>query len=272
MSALRTLNGDDLVPVKEGEPPGARSPERMAGLAKGLAVIETFDHGRPRLTVTDAARAAGLSRATARRCLLTLTELGFLAFDGKHYAPTPRMARLGASYLEAAPLPVLARPHLAAARDALGESVSLAVLEDGWSVFVARAEAERIVSTGVRLGARVPAHCCATGRVLLAALPDAEVDRYLAQADLTRRTARSVDDPDRLRAIVRAARAEGVAFADEEIELGLRALAIPVRDATGATVAAMSASTSTGRATVETLRGEFLPVVREHADRLGRML
>jgi IclR family pca regulon transcriptional regulator len=244
----------------------------MAGLAKGLAVIEAFGEASSQLTVAEAARMTDVTRAAARRCLLTLTELGYLTHDGKYFRPTPRLLRLGSVYLQTASLPTLAQPHLVAARDALAESVSLAVWEDGYSIFVARAEAERIVATGVRVGARLPAHCSATGRVLLAALPDAEVEAFLARGGRERRTARTAVAPEDLRRIVEAVRADGFATSDEELELGMRAVAVPVRDARGATVAAMSVSASSARVSAAEMHRDFVPVLSEQAARLGRML
>lgn len=244
----------------------------MAGLAKGLAVIEAFSATSSRLTVTEAARTTNVTRAAARRCLLTLTELGYLSHDGKHFRPTPRMLRLGGAYLEAAPLPAVAQPHLVAARDRLGESVSLAVWQDGWSLFVARAETERLIATGVRVGARLPAHCSATGKVLLAGLPEDELAAYLAEGGWPKRTPRTLTTAEEITAAVRAAAEDGFALSDEELELGMRAVAVPVLDMRGRTVAAMSASTHTARVSVEQLRERFLPVLVEHAGRIGRSL
>ncbi|MET7501308.1 IclR family transcriptional regulator domain-containing protein [Streptomyces microflavus] len=244
----------------------------MAGLAKGLAVIETFGRAYTQLTVSEAAQATGLTRATARRCLLTLTELGYLTHDGKYFRPTPRMGRLGSSYTRTDPLPRLAQPHLASACQALGESISLAELDDGVAVFVARAEAERIVSAGVRVGARLPAYSSATGRVLLAALPDEELDAYLAGCRPEPRTEKSLTDVEEIRRRIVRARTEEVAFTDEELELGMRSMATPVKDAQGATRAALSVSAFTARISLEDMREQFLPVLKEHAERVGRML
>jgi IclR family pca regulon transcriptional regulator len=244
----------------------------MAGLAKGLAVVEAFGPGRPELTVSSAAAATGMSPATARRCLLTLTDLGYLGFDGKFFRPTPRMTRLGAAYLESSPLPVLAQPHVAAARDELDESVSLAVLEDEWAVFVARAEVFRIVSTGVRLGSRLPAHASASGRVLLAALDEESLEEQISRVSPVRTTPRTLVTPEAIRDRVHLARSEGASFTDEEIELGMRTMAVPVRDLRGETHAAMSVSLFTARASVVEMREDFLPVLRRHAERLGRTL
>lgn len=244
----------------------------MAGLAKGLAVIEAFSARSSRLTVAEAARVTNVTRAAARRCLLTLTELGYLSHDGKHFRPTPRMLRLGGAYLEAAPLPALAQPHLVAARDQLAESVSLAVWQDGWSLFVARAETERLIATGVRVGARLPAHCSATGKVLLAGLPEEEFAAYLANGGWPRRTPRTLTTADQITTAVRAAAEDGFALSDEELELGMRAVAVPVRDTRARTVAAVSASTHTARVSVDQLRERFLPVLVEYAGRIGRSL
>jgi IclR family transcriptional regulator, pca regulon regulatory protein len=250
----------------------SRPAEGMGGLAKGLAIIEAFGRSRRQLSISEAAQLTATSPASARRCLLTLEELGYLSFDGKFFRPTPRMVRLGAAYLETAPLPLLARPHLIAAREKLGESISLAVLESDESVFVARADAERIVSAGVRLGARLPAHASATGRVLLAGLSDDEVDDVLARADLTRTTQNTLTTAEGIRQRVQQAREEGVAYTDEELELGIRTMAVPVHDSSGRVQAAMSAAAFASRVTLEDMAADFLPVLREHADRLGRML
>ncbi|MGH3383668.1 MAG: IclR family transcriptional regulator domain-containing protein [Nocardioidaceae bacterium] len=251
---------------------GSRAPEAMAGLAKGLAVVEAFGPGRTQLTVTDAARATGTSPATARRCLLTLETLGFVSYDGKFFRPTPRMMRLGAAYLETAPLPLLAHPFVVAARDELDEAVSLAVLQGEWSVFVARAEVQRIVSTGVRLGAQLPAYASATGRVLLAALPDDELQQRLERCRPVKTTANTVVAVEDLLARVQLARAEGVAFTDEELDWGMRTMAVPVCDSHGRTQAALSMSAFTARITLAKMRDVALPVLRRHAERLGRVL
>ncbi|WP_028935977.1 IclR family transcriptional regulator domain-containing protein [Pseudonocardia spinosispora] len=244
----------------------------MAGLGKGLALIEAFGREHPRLTVADAARATDTTRATARRCLLTLEALGYVVHDGKFFHPTPRMLRLGASFLETSPLPTLAQPHLESARNELAESISLAVLEEDWSVFVARAEAQRIVSTGVRLGARLPAHASATGRVLLAALSDEELDAHLRLCRPRRQTPHTITGKAAIRTRVETARDERMAYTDEELELGMRTMAVPVADARGTVRAAMSVSTFAARVTLDEMREQFLPVLRVHADRVGRML
>lgn len=244
----------------------------MAGLAKGLAVLESFGTLAPSLTISDAARATGMTRATARRCLTTLTDLGYLTYDGKHYAPTPRVLRIGAVYGKTAQLPLLAQPLLAAVREEVGESASLAVLQDQECLFVARSEVTRIVNTGVRVGACLPLYTSAAGHVLLTGLTDAELADYLASAEFIARTPKTPTDKDEIEQRVRNARANGYAMTDEELELGLRSIAVPVVDSAGLTAAAMSVSASTSRLSVGELRESVEPVLTEHALLLGRQI
>ncbi|GAA5165675.1 IclR family transcriptional regulator domain-containing protein [Amycolatopsis dongchuanensis] len=261
----------DTRPANDRTRPSPPS-EGMAGLAKGLAVIEAFGAERTQMTVTEAARAVSLSPAAARRCLLTLTELGYLVQEDRYFRPTPRMMRLGEAYLEGATLPTLARPFVEAGRDELGESMSLAVYDEGTALFVARAEVHRIVSTGVRLGARLPAYASATGRVLLAGLPEEERERYLRTCEPRRTTPHSVTTIPEIRDRIEAAAAEGFAVTDEELELGMRSMAVPVVDSAGRVHAAMSTSVFVARVTMEEMRRRYLPVLRAQAAALGRLL
>jgi IclR family pca regulon transcriptional regulator len=249
-----------------------RPPEGMAGLAKGLGIIETLGSNRSTLSVSDAARATGITRPAARRCLLTLTEFGYLVHDGKLFRPTPRLLRIGSAYLEAAPLPQLAQPFLVSAREELNESVTLAIFEDGWSVFVARAEVDRVVTTGVRLGGRLPAYSSATGRVLLAALDDERLRRYLAESQFVRTTPHTLVDAGQILQRVLDARAQGYTYTDEEIELGMRSFAVAVKNAQGRTVAALSVSAFSARVSLDRMRRDYLPVLESKARALGQLL
>lgn len=246
--------------------------EGMAGLAKGLAVLEAFGDGAPRLTISDASHVTGLSRATARRCLNTLTELGYVTFDGKFFAPTPRVLRIGATYGESAALPQLAQPHLAAIRDAADESASMAVRHENDSLFIARSEGTRIINTGIRVGARLPLYASSTGQVLLGALDATELADYLAAAPFPARTPQTPTTATAVEARVRAARAAGMAINSEELELGLLSIAVPVHDPAGQLVAAISVSASSSRVTVDELRDRVAPVMQQHAAALGRQL
>ncbi|MFI5613763.1 IclR family transcriptional regulator C-terminal domain-containing protein [Amycolatopsis sp. NPDC051903] len=246
--------------------------EGMAGLAKGLAILELFGEATPKLTISDAARLTGLNRAVVRRCLLTLVDLGYLTHDGKHFLPTPRLLRLGDAYVESTALPQVAKPHLAAVREQVQESASLAVLQNDESLFIARSEVKRIVNTGVRIGASVPAYASATGHVLLSALSPEDLTDYLARCAPQARTPKTPGSAEEIRRRVEQARHERAAFTDEELEFGLRSLAVPVADSRGRVVAAMSVSATAGRISMTQLREEFLPILREQAEQLGRKL
>lgn len=262
------MTGTDLHIHMPSPPPRV---EAMAGLAKGLAIVELFSGGAERLTVADAARGAGLSRAAARRCLLTLTELGYLAFDGKHFNPTVRLQCLGGGASRADRLAERAGPILRGVRDRLEESISLAVLDGDDALFIARAEAARIVSTGVRLGSRLPACATAAGRLLLGGMSDDALRDYLARVKLAARTQRSVIDRGELFRIIAEARHTGVCINDEELELGMRAMAVAVPGPTGI-LAAISMSTLTVRATCRQMETSALPVLREAAGRLSSLV
>lgn len=261
-------------PEPESAEPGSakppRPPEGMAGLAKGLAIIEAFETASSPLTVADAARLTGITRAAARRCLLTLTDLGYLTYDGKYFGPTLRMLRLGGAYLAITGLPVLAHPYLVEARNALNESVSLTVWDDGWSVFVDRAESGWMLAGGVRIGARLPGYCTATGRVLMAPLSDAEVADVLDRLPPQQVTPLTLTDPEAIIAAVAQVRRDGYAIVDGEIEPGLRTLAVPVADSRGRTVAALSVNGAGARMDLTRLRQDFLPVLLDCAAKLGR--
>ena len=250
----------------------ARVPEGMGGLAKGLAILEAFSPQCSRLTVSEAAECAGTSRASARRCLLTLTELGYLEFDGKFYRPQPRLLLLGNRQLATRSLPEIAQPFLMTARDELHESASLAVLDGDKGLFVARAEADRLVMTGISVGTRMDLYCSATGRVLLSGQDDEEIEAYLNRAKLKPRTKLTVTRKSALREVIRHARMHGYATTDQELELGLRSIAVPVRDSRDRLVAAMSASASSARVTLQQMIRSFVPVLREKAIALGRAL
>jgi IclR family pca regulon transcriptional regulator len=246
--------------------------EEMSGLAKGLAIIQAF-RTRDSLTVADAARAANSSRAAARRCLLTLQTLKYVELVGRDFRPLPPLRKLGTRADQSENLAELAQPLLLTARNELGESVSLAVLEDGQCLFVARAEADHIISIGVRIGAYLPAYCSATGRVLLSALSDKQVTQTLSQQILPSRTPHTLTKLSQVMAAIRQARELGFAISDEEIEIGMRSLAVPVFGPTGAIVAAMSVSSASARARVLDLKRKFLPVlVRSSAQLTNKLL
>jgi IclR family transcriptional regulator, pca regulon regulatory protein len=246
--------------------------EIVAGLAKGLRILEAFTADTPQLSVTTAAKAAAVSPAAARRCLLTLEAQGYVSYDGKYFRPTARLARLASSYLIAAPLPQVAQPHLAAVRDAVGEATSLAVLDGRAVTFVARAEARTVFTTGIRVGSHMPAQASAAGRLFLSALPEAELDDFLRTCEYSRTAPRTLVSAEQVRERVELARSAGYSFTDEELQPGVRSIAVPVRDASGTILASMSVATLSSRHTVPVMEEEFLPVLRREADRLGSKL
>ena len=246
----------------------ARKAEGMGGLAKGLAIIEAFSI-RDVMSVADAARASGATRAAARRCLLTLAELGYVEQSGREFRPLARLRGLGGATSKRDQLIRLAQPLLERARDELEESVSLAVLDDDKSFFVARAEADHIVSTGVRIGAHLPAYCSATGRVLLSQFADSEVLKRLGQEPLPQRTVRTLTKPTDVMTEIRSVREKGYAISDEELALGIRALAVPIVGPNSEIVAAISVSAASARIRASDLRRRFLPVLQSCARMLA---
>ena len=249
-----------------------RTPEGMAGLAKGLAIIESFGKTHEYLTVSDAAQNTDISRASARRCLLTLAELGYLNKNGSQFRPTPRMLRLGAAYYEATSLPQLAQTHLENARDELNESIALAVLEDGYSVFIARAEAERIVTSIAKIGHRLPAYASATGRILLAAFSADELTTYLKNTDLIALTKSTMTDKDKLVTRIHLAGIQQMEISSEELEEGLISIAVPVRSPDGKIIATLSMSALNARISNKQLKHDCFPILKKHADALSRTL
>jgi IclR family pca regulon transcriptional regulator len=246
--------------------------ETMGGLVKGLAIIELFGAGYDRLTVADAARGSDTTRAAARRCLLTMMELGYLEHDGKYFTPRPRMRRLGGRAIDTGSLAEYAQPILVKACEELDEPVSLAVLDGRSSHFVARAVATRLVFTGVQVGGRLPAYCSATGRLLLGTLENEEIRQYLFNTELIARTPRTIVDANALFKLILEIRHSGVAYSDEELELGMRSMAVAVRGRTGEIIAAISVSTSSARVSQETIREVYRPVLENYSAQLTRGL
>ena len=242
------------------ETPGA-SPDFVQSLARGLAVVKAFDAAHPQRTLSDVAKATGLTRATARRFLLTLVELGYVRTDGSRFWLTPRVLELGYSYLSSLTLPDVARPHLEALAAAVHESTSVSVLDGADIVYVARVPVSRIMTVSITLGTRFPAHATSMGRVLLAGLSPEDLDTYLDRADLTALTGRTVTTVADLRAELDTIRRDGFCIVDQELEEGLRSLAAPIRDAAGTVVAAVNISTHAARYTLDTVRAELVPAV-----------
>lgn len=231
----------------------------IAGLAKGLRVIECFDDENERLTIAEAAHMTGLTRAAARRSLHTLVKLGYMNFDGKAFTLTPRVLRLGYAFLESTSLPQLFQPFLEHLSEQIHESCSASVLDGDEIVYIARSATRRIMSVGLSVGSRLPAYCTSMGRVLLAGLPREEMIVRLARAQRRRLTPYTTADLDNVIAVVDQVREDGYAIIDQELEVGLVALAVPVISASGRVVAAINVGAQSQRISVETLTRDHLP-------------
>ena len=241
----------------------------VQSLARGLAVLTAFDADHRELTLADVARRTDLSRAAARRFLLTLSDLGFVRTDGKQFALTPQVLRLGAAYLTSLGLPEIASPHLERLSAQVGESSSCAVLDGDDVVYVARVAMRRIMSVGIAVGTRFPAYATSMGRVLLAGLDEAELDDYLLRTDRTRLTPTTLVDEKALREELTVIRERGWAFVDEELEIGLRSLAAPIRDARGRTRASVNLSMSGAPTDLEQMLGPLLDAATRTTDDLA---
>ena len=244
----------------------------MGGLAKGLAVIETFTAHRPRQSIAEVAAASGLDRATARRCLLTLAHHGYADYDGKFFTLTPRVLRLGTGCLATMPLPQIVQPLLDRLSETLGESASVSILDGPEIVYVARAAQRRVMSIALMPGSRLPAYCTSMGRVLLAALPEDEAARILTSAPTPARTARTLTNLSDLMSELARVRAQGFAINDQEVETGLRSIAVPVYDASGQVLAALNVSTHAGRVSRSELEQRFLPSMLSASRELSAQL
>lgn len=245
-------------------PPRRESGDFVQSLDRGLAVIRAFNAGEPRLTLSDVARETGLSRAVARRFLLTLVELGYMGTDGRFFHLRPRLLELGHAYLSNLRLPEIVQPHLRALSEQTGESTSVAVLDGPDVVYVARFAVYRIMSLAISVGTRLPAYATSMGRAILAFSPAEQIDAYLADASLQPLTALTITDPTALRAELDRVRAQGWALVDQELEEGLRSIAAPLRDADGQVVAALNISSPVRRSVAE-VKGELSTSLLEAA-------
>lgn len=262
--------------------------DMIEGMAKGMAVLESFDTQRQRLNATLAAERAGITRAAARRHLLTLTHLGYLETDGSYFWLAAKVLRFSGSYLATARLPRAIQPALNRLAAQVQESFSAVVLDGDEVVIIARSGFEwkssadgkaapaRVLAYGLHLGARLPAHATSTGRVLLAAKTKSDVNAWLkarsGTGDLARLTLHTSTDPRKLKALIDQVRLDDYCVASEEHELGVHALAVPLRDMRGHTVAAINVVTSPQRLAADTLRRDLLPLLLDAARELRPLL
>lgn len=243
----------------------ARDSDFVQSLDRGLAVIRAFGPDREKLSLSEVARATGLTRAAARRFLLTLVKLGYVRSDGREFSLRPRVLELGYAYLSGLAMPEIAAPHLEELVAKLRESSSISVLDGHHIVYVARVPTKRIMTVAISVGTRFPAFATSMGRVLLSALSEADLDRYLAEATFEPLTAKTVTDPARLREIVLEVGQQGYAIVDQELEEGLRAIAAPIRGSGDGVTAALNVSAHASRVSLEAMRTDLLPAMLETA-------
>jgi IclR family transcriptional regulator, pca regulon regulatory protein len=246
--------------------------EYMATLAKGLAVLGAFDKQRPSMTLSEAASAVDLSRATARRILRTLADLGYVEQNGRQFSLSPGILRLGFAYLATQSWIERATPLMKELSERLHESCSAAILQGSEVVYVARVPTRRIMSVAISVGSRLPAFHSSMGRVQLGFLDDAEIWRRLMSLRIEPLTPSTITDPQALFDRVRADHEQGFSIVDEELERGLRSIAVPLVDRAGQCVAALNLSTHSTRTTRNEMRAQFLPELKAVAERISSFI
>ncbi|PTW62602.1 IclR family transcriptional regulator [Breoghania corrubedonensis] len=252
-----------------GEEETPRGREFVSSLERGLKVMQALGDAPEGLTLTDVAGRIGLTRATARRFLLTLVELGYVRQERRLFLLTPKVLSLGVTYLSNRPIWQTAEPVMRELSRRVNESCSAAVLDGTEVVYVARVAGKRIMSVNITIGTRLPALVTSMGRVLLSNLSPTALHAFLAKAEIERFTQYTVTDRDALAAEINKVRTRGYAIVDQELEVGLRSIAVPLRDRAGRAFAGLNISTQTARVSSETLVTDFLPLMREAARRIG---
>jgi IclR family pca regulon transcriptional regulator len=260
--------------VTESAPTEATAPARERGrdfvksLERGLTVIRAFGRDRPAMTLAEVAEATGLTRAAARRFLLTLMDISYMDTDGRYFWLRPRVLELGYSYLSGLSWPDAALPHVEHLVAQVEDASELGILDSTEVVFILRVPGPQIMDVSVSIGARLPAHATALGKVMLAGLTDEGLDDYFAQAELVKLASKTVTTEAALRAEIEKARVDGWATCNEELEEGLRAVAVPLHDRTGEVVAALNLSSHVGRRSMESLREDLLPALKATAEQV----
>ncbi len=247
-------------------------PDFMTSLGRGLAVLSVFSQHPREVTMSQISTETGISRAAVRRVLYTLERMGYVGEQGRGYVLLPRVLGMGGAYVASSSMTAAAQPVLDSLRDDVHESCSLGVLDGDDVLYIARAETVRIMSIGLRAGSRLPAYCTSMGRVLLAALPRDTLEGYLDRTPLRPRTERTVTRTEDFLDTLEKVRREGVSLVDQELEIGLRSIAVPVRARSGDVVGALNIGTQAGRISLGVMQSQLLPRLREAAQRLGTLL
>ncbi|KAB7769672.1 IclR family transcriptional regulator domain-containing protein [Xanthomonas maliensis] len=247
-------------------------PDFMTSLGRGLVVLSVFAQHAREVTMSQISLETGISRAAVRRVLHTLAKLGYVGEQGRGYVLLPRVLGIGGAYAASSSMTAAAQPVLDGLRDQVHESCSLGVLDGDDLLYVARAETVRIMSIGLRPGTRLPAYCTSMGRVLLAALPEDTLRAYLERTTLRPRTDRTLTQPTVLREVLARTRREGMCLTDQELEIGLRSIAVPVRNLRGEVIAALNIGAQAGRVSLQTMQSQLLEPLQQAAQRLGALL
>lgn len=255
-------------PAPERDQVAAPDRDQVGSLSRGLAVMEVLAAHPQGLTLTEMADKAGLTRAGARRFLLTLVASGYAVQDGRVFRLSSRLISVARAWLGGASLWNFAEPFMRGVSQRFGEACSAAVLSGEDVVYVARVPGRHILSVALHVGTRLPAFCTSMGRVLLSDLPPGDLDTFLSRADIHALTERTITDRAALRAAILAAGTDGYALVDEELEPGLRSIAVPIRDRTGRAAAAINVSTQSARLSAQTMTDDVLPALRDAARRI----
>ncbi len=248
-------------------------PDFMTSLARGLAVVQAFQERKRHLTIAQISHRTEIPRAAVRRCLHTLIKLGYATTDGRTYSLLPKVLTLGHAYLSSTPLAVSAQPYLDRMSEQLHEACNMATLEGDDILYIARsATTQRLISVDLSVGGRLPAYCTSMGRILLAALDDASLQDYLDHAELHTKTSRTLTTREALFECLQQVRQQGWCIVDQELEQGLRSIAVPVYDASGQVLAALNVSTHAGRVSRSELEQRFLPSMLSASRELSAQL
>lgn len=267
MSAERKQSADEKsILFRTGDP------DFMTSLARGIEVIRSFADTATGIRASDISKRTGLSRAVVRRCLYTLSEMGYVSHEDDGYYLKPKILSLSQTYFGSNSLPSIAQDFLERVKESTGESCSLSVLEGQDVIYVARSSARRIMAVSLGVGSRLPAYCTSLGRVLIAALPEANWDDHLDPQSIKAHTRHTQTSSDALKRILKETRQQGYALVDQELEIGLRSLAVPVRNHRNQVVASMNIGVQAGRVSKKQLLENILPTLQSAASELKTQL
>ncbi|MCH1503511.1 MAG: helix-turn-helix domain-containing protein [Verrucomicrobiales bacterium] len=260
------MTTDDSILFRSGDP------NFMTSLARGLEVLQAFSGQTRTLKMAAISEVTGLSRAVVRRCLYTLSEMGYVRQSTDGYQIEPKVLALSQTYFSSSSLPKVAQPFLDEIRETLGESCSLAVLDGSQVVYIARSAAKRIMTVSLGIGSRLPAYCTSLGRVILAGLERDALEELLGKMERKRHTEHTVIAIRELKQRIARVATDGYALVDQELEIGLRSLAVPVRSQQGKVVAAINVGVQATRISQRDMRSQMLPALQSAAQQVGQRL